>query len=64
MKNRRQVAATKELRFRTQYPNHRSIIEGLDNANEFGRFGEEKYLERYQCLFIIVCLTKNELTIL
>ena len=46
--------STKRRWFGAQYPHHRFILEGLDNANNvhaFNRFEEEGYIERFQCHF-------------
>ena len=56
--------STKIRWFRAQYPEHRFIIEELENANGihiFNRFGEEGYVERFQCHFRLVDLARGAL---
>ena len=48
---------TKKQWFKAQYPNHNPVMEELDNANgihTFNRFGEEGFVERFQCHFRLV----------
>ena len=55
----RRFISTKRLWFKAQYPHHRSIIQGLDNANsihEFNTFEEKGYVERFPCHFRLVDL--------
>ena len=56
--------STKIRWFRAQYPEHRFITEELENANGihiFNRFGEEGYVERFQCHFRLVDLARGAL---
>ena len=56
--------STKIRWFGVQYPEHRFIIEELENANSihiFNRFGEEGYVERFQCQFRLVDLARGAL---
>ena len=49
--------STKKRWFKAQYPNHRPVMEELDNANgihAFSRFEEEGFVERFQCHFRLV----------
>ena len=55
---------TKRRLFSAQYPNHRFIVEELDNANSihsFNRFEEEDHVERFQCHFRFVDLARDYL---
>ena len=47
---------------KAQYPNHRPIMEGLDNANSihaFNKFEEEGFVERFQCYFRLVDIPRD-----
>ena len=48
------IQKIKKRWFKAQYPNHRHIMEELDNANgipAFNRFEEEGFVERFQYHF-------------
>ena len=50
----RRFISTRKRWFKAQYPNHRPIMEGLDNANgihAFNRFEEEVFVERFSVSF-------------
>ena len=56
--------STKIRWFRAQYPEHRFIIEELENANSihtFDIFGKEGHVERFQCHFRLVDLARGAL---
>ena len=56
-KIQRRFVSTKRRWFKAQYPHHRFIMEGRDNANGihvFNRSEEEVYIERFQCHFRLV----------
>ena len=56
--------STKRRCFKAQYPHHRFIIEGLDNANSihaFNRFEEKGYVELFQCHFRLPDLPRDVL---
>ena len=56
--------STKRRWFGAQYPHHRFILEGLDNANNvhaFNRFEEEGYIERVILGFRLVDLVCDAL---
>ena len=49
---------------KAQYPYHRFIIEGLDNANSVhasNRFEEKEHVERFQCHFRLVDIPRDAL---
>ena len=53
----RRFINTKRRWFKAQYPHHRFIMKGQDNANgihAFNRFEEEGFVERFQCHFRLV----------
>ena len=53
----RRFINTKKRWFKAQYPNHRFIMDELDNPNgilAFNRFEEEGFVERFQCHFRLV----------
>ena len=55
----RHFAVTKKRWFRTQYRNHKFIVEEMDNANNihaFNRFEEQVCIERRHCHFRLVGL--------
>ena len=60
----RRIIGTKIRWFKAQYPNHRFIMEELDNANgihAFNRFEEEGFVERFQCHFRFVDIPRDAL---
>ena len=59
---RRPFITTKKRWFKAQYPQHRFIIEELDNTNSihaFNRFEEKGYIERIQCNFRLVDIPRD-----
>ena len=61
-KIQRRFINTKKRWFKAEYPNHRPIMEGLDNANgihAFNRFKEEGFVERFQCHFRLVGIPRD-----
>ena len=51
------IINTKRRWFKAQYPHHRFIMKGQDNANgihAFNRFEEEGFVERFQCQFRVI----------
>ena len=53
----RRFINTKKQWFKAQYPNHRFIMDELDNPNgihAFNRFEEKGFVERFQCHFRLV----------
>ena len=60
----RRFINTKKRWFKAQYPNHRFIMDELDNPNgihAFNRFEEEGFVERFQCYFRLIDLTREDL---
>ena len=60
----RRFIDTKIRWFKAQYPNHRFIMEELDNVNgihAFNRFEEEGSVERFQCRFRLVDIPRDAL---
>ena len=60
----RRFAGTKKRWFRTQYPNHKFIVEELDNPNSihaFNRFEEQGCIEQHHCHFRLVDLRLENL---
>ena len=60
----RQFINTQKRWFKVQYPNHRFIMKEQGNANgihAFNRFEEKGYVERFQCHFSLVDITRDVL---
>ena len=60
----RRFINTKNGWFKAQYPNHRFIMDELDNPNgihAFNRFEEKGYVERFQCHFRLVDIPRDVL---
>ena len=53
---------TKKRWFKAQYPQHRFILEEVDNANSihaFNRFEGKGYAERFQCHFRLADISRD-----
>ena len=58
----RRFINTKKRWFKAQYPNHRIIMEGLDNVNgihAFNRFEEEGFVESFQFHFRLADIPRD-----
>ena len=58
----RRFIGTKRRWFKAQYPNHRPIMEELDNANGihvFNSFEEKRFPERFQCHFRLADIPRD-----
>ena len=58
----RRFINTRKRWFKAQYPNHRFIMDELDNPNgihAFNRFEEEGFVERFQCYFRLVDIPRD-----
>ena len=60
----RRFINTKRRWFQAQYPQHRFIVDEIDNANTvlaFNRFQEEGHIEHFHCHFRLVDLPGDAL---
>ena len=62
----RRLSANKRKWFQKQYPNHRIIVDAIDNPNSihsFNRFEENKNIEKFYCHFRLVGISLHELCV-